>query len=94
MMLCTLKSMHFSSPGEMKDSISLKKAAVWDGDWSVSNEIPGWIINTSTRTLLLSPKRITDLNQLMDMPPSQRWTSCKKLERVIGKLRSMHLAIS
>ena len=88
-----IKNMYPTVKGELKDSISLKKASTGDGDWSASEEILGWIINTSTGTISLSPKRITDLNQLLDPPSSQRRMSRKKLERLIGKLRSMHLAI-
>ena len=90
--LHALKSMYPSIPREMKDSISLKKAAAGDRDWSVTKEILGWIINTSTGTLSLFPKHITNLNQLLD-PPTQRRMSHKKLERLIGTLRSIHLAI-
>ena len=64
-----------------------------DGNWKVSKEILGWIINTSSGTISLSPKRISDLNMLLDIPPSQRHISCKKLERLIGKIQLMHLVI-
>ena len=67
--LHALKSMYPSIPREMKDSISLKKAAAGDRDWSVTKEILGWIINTSTGTLSLFPKHITNLNQLLDPHP-------------------------
>ena len=63
-----LKSMYPSVPGEMKNSIRPKKLAAGDGDWSVSKEIILWIINTSTGTHTLSPKCITNLNQLLNTP--------------------------
>ena len=79
--------------GELKDSIDLKKATAGDGDWEVSKVILGWIINTSKGTISLSPKCLSDLYQLLDISPAQQCMSRKKLERLIGKLRSMHLAI-
>ena len=50
-------------------------------------------MNTDEGTLRLSPKRKAELGTLLDIPPSQRRISTKKLERLIGKLRSMHLAV-
>ena len=51
------------------------------------------MVNTKDGTLRLSPKRKAELKTLINIPPTQRWMSTKTLERLIGKLRSMHLAI-
>ena len=51
------------------------------------------MVYTKDGTLRLSPKRKAELGTLLDIPPSQRRISTKNLERLIGKLRSMHLAI-
>ena len=51
------------------------------------------MVDTEDGTLRLSPKRKAKLGTLLDIPPSQCRISTKKLERLIGKLRSMHLAI-
>ena len=91
--LRTLKSVYPTVDGELKDSISLKKVKAGDGYWSVSKEILGWMINSASGTISLSPKRITDLAILLNIPPTQHRMSRKKLERLIGKLRSMHLVI-
>ena len=91
--LSKLKTIYPAVDGEVKNSVSLKKARAGDGNWSVSKEILGWIINSASGTISLSPKRITDLNTLLDIPPTQHRMSRKKLERLIGKLRSMHLAV-
>ena len=53
----------------------------------------GWVINTKAGTLRLSARRLKDLRQLLSIPLTQRQISRKKIERLIGKLRSMHLAI-
>ena len=92
-MVSKLKSIYPTVDGEVKNSISLKKARAGNVNWSVSKEILGWIINSASGTFSLSPKRITHLSTLLDIPPAQHRISRKKLERIIGKLRSMHLAI-
>ena len=58
--------------GELKDSIGLKKTTAGDGDWEVSKVILGWIINTSKGNISLSPKRLSDLSQLLDISPAQQ----------------------
>ena len=51
------------------------------------------MVDTEDGTLRLPPKRKAELGTLLNIPPSQCRISTKKLERLIGKLRSMHLAI-
>ena len=65
----TLKSVYPTVDGELKNSISLKKAQAGDGDWSVSKEILGWIINSAAGTISLLPKCIAELTTLLDPPP-------------------------
>ena len=91
--LRALKEIVPSLPAEVKDSVSLKKALQGDGDWATIKEILGWILDTGTGTLRLSKKRMTELLELLDILPTQRRMSTKNLERLIGKLRSMHLAV-
>ena len=43
--------------------------------------------------MCLPPKQLAELKILLAIPPSQRRMSTKKLERLIGKLLSMHLVI-
>ena len=69
-----------SLPAEAKDSFSLKKAMQGDRDWVTTKDILVWIVNTDTGTLRLSPKRMAELVTLLDIPPSQRQISTKKLE--------------
>ena len=51
------------------------------------------MINTHRGNLSLSFKQCLELISLLEIPDSQRLISLKKLERLIGKLRSMHLAV-
>ena len=91
--LRALKEIFPSLPAETKDSVSLKKELQGDGEWTTTKEILGWMVDTEYGTLRISPKRKAELGSLLNIPPSQRRISTKKLERLIGKLRSMHLAI-
>ena len=91
--LRAIKEIFPSLPNNPKDSVSLKKALQGDGDWKTTKEILGWMVNTEDGTLQLSPKRKAELKTLINVPPTQRQMSTKKLERLIGKLRLMHLAI-
>ena len=53
-----------------------------------------WIINTVNVTLSHHPELLEDLTHLLDIQPTQQQMSHKKLERLIGKLRSIHLITS
>ena len=79
--LGALKEIFPSLPTEVKDSVSLKKAMEVDRDWATTKEILGWVVYTAAGGTLL------------EIPPSQCRISTKKLERLIGKLRSMNLAV-
>ena len=88
-----IKEMYPSLANGIKDYTSLKKATLGDGNWAQIKEILRGIINTKDGTLSLSPKRFKDLITILFIPPTQRRMSIKKLEQIIGKLHSMHLAI-
>jgi hypothetical protein len=88
-----IKRIFPSLPSEIKDFVSLKKASSGDGDWANLKELPGWVVDTANGTLRLSSSRRAELLSLLDIPPTQRQMSRKKLEWLIGKLHSMHLAV-
>ena len=71
----------------------MKKELQVDGDWAHIKEIFGCLISNQDGTLRLPPKWLVELKIILAIPPSQRRMSTKKLERLIGKLRSMHLPI-
>ena len=73
---------------------SLKKALSRDGDWVRVKEILGWVINTHRGTFTLFYKHQLDLLSLLVIPTTQRRISVKNLERLIGKIHSMHLNVS
>ena len=88
-----LNEIYPSLAGKLKDSISLKKAVYGDVDWAQIKEIMGWITTTRDSKLRLSSKRLRDLVTILAIPPTQRQMSQKRLEKLIGKLCSMYLAI-
>ena len=78
---------------EVKDSVSLKNSMQDNCDWDRVKEILGCIISTHYSTLRLPPKRLAELKILLVIPSSQRRMSTKKLDRLIEKFQSIHLAI-
>ena len=69
-------------PGETKDSVSVKKLMAGKGDLNYKKEVLGWRI-----------AKHLELLQLLAIPDMQRRMGRKKLERLVGKIRSMHLAV-
>ena len=54
----------------------------------------GWIIDTMLMTIHLPPHRVERLAEILAIIPStQKRTSLKKWHKVLGKLRSMALAL-
>ena len=56
-------------------------------------EVLGWILDTEAGTVTLPERKLEELLTLVDIPPTQRRMGRKDLERLVGKLRSMHLAV-
>ena len=80
-------------PDKVKGSSSLKEALARDGDWDMAKEILVWVIDTRPGTLALSYKLRLEILSILATPPNQRHASTKKLERLVRKIRSMHLAL-
>ena len=88
-----LKSIFPSLPGEAKDLVLVKKLLAGEGDWEFVKKVPGWIIDTEAGTVALPERKLQELQDLLDIPTSQQQLGKKELERLVGKLRSMHLAV-
>ena len=88
-----LKWLFLSLPGELKDSVILKKLVAGEGDCTCVKEVLGWILDTEAGTVTLPERKLKELLTLVDIPPTQRRMGRKDLERLVGKLRSMHLAV-
>ena len=93
LLLRAIKEFFPSVPEETKYSISLKKALQGDVSWIPVKEVLVWILNTKQGALQLSEKRHLELQELLDISSNQRRISVDKLRHLIGKLRSLHLAV-
>ena len=91
--LCALKEILPSITGEIKDSASLKKGLAGYWEWKKTKEILGWVVDKKKGTLWLSTKLKAYLLSLLNAPHTRQLMAVKFLERLIGKLRSMHLAV-
>ena len=52
-----------------------------------------WIIDTEAGKVALPERKLQELRDLLGTPISQRRMGWKELERLVGKLCSMHLAV-
>ena len=94
MVLKGIKDVFPSLPADIKNSIILKKAQQGDGDWVVQKEILGWIFKSEAGMFQLPSLRLKELKAFLDISPTQRCIAVPKLRSLIGKLRSMHLAVA
>ena len=78
--------------GEAKAPVSVKKILDGEGYWECIKDVLGWIIDTKAGTVAFLERKLQELRELLDNPISQRSMGQKDLERLVGKLLSMHLA--
>ena len=71
----------------------MKKLVAVEGDWTCVKEILRWILGTEAGTVTLPERKLEELLPLVNIPPTQRRMGRKYLERLVGKLRSMQLAV-
>ncbi|KAL3810349.1 hypothetical protein ACHAXA_003078 [Cyclostephanos tholiformis] len=77
-----------------QEPVSLSKLQKGDCSWSTMKSVLGWIIDTSTLTIHLPSHRAARLAEILaSIPRTQRRTSITKWHTVLGKLRSMSLAL-
>ena len=72
----------------------VKKLLAGEGDWECFKEVLGWIIDTEAGTIALPDCKLQELRDLLDIPLSQRRMGRQDLERLVGKLRPMHLPVT
>ena len=78
---------------DLKDLVIVKKLLAGEGVWTCVKVVLGWILDTYSGTLTLLDRNLEDLLTLVDIPTTQRRMGKKDLEHLVGKLRSMHLAV-
>ena len=77
-----------------KDPNSVKKLRKGDGSFTTVKVVLGWLLDTVAGTIELPPHRLERLMELLEAFPKSR-KSCPKreLQRLVGELRSMIIAI-
>jgi hypothetical protein len=77
-----------------REPISVDKLQKGDACWETRKKILGMIIDTVLMTLELPPRRQQRLSALLDsIHPSQKCLSLNAWHRLLGKLRSMSIAL-
>ena len=64
-----------------------------EGDWTCMKDVLGWLIYTEAGMVDLLERKNLELLKLLSIPAIQRRMVRKELERLVRKLRSMHLAV-
>ena len=64
-----------------------------EGDWTYAKEVLGWKIDTEDGMVALSKQKTQEITQLLAIPAMQRHIVRKELERLVGKLLYMYLAM-
>jgi hypothetical protein len=73
---------------------SVKKLLKGDAMWAARKTVLGWVLDMVDKTIQVPPHRVEWLHAILaGIPPTQRCTSTKKWQQVIGKLCSMALAV-
>ena len=80
-------------PGEAKYLVSVKKLLAGEGDLECFKEVLGRIIDTKARTVALPERKLQEMRDLLGILTTQQRMGRKELERLVGKLHSMHLVV-
>ena len=71
----------------------MKKLLEGEGDWICVKEVMGWILDTESGTVNLPEKNLEELLTLVYIPTTQHRMVRKNQEPLVGKLRSMQIAM-
>ena len=83
-----------SIPGELKDSVSVKKLVAGEGGWTFVKGVLGWILDTEAGAFTLPERKLKELLTLVDIHTTQCRMVRKDLESLVGKFCSMNLAVT
>ena len=79
---------------QRKEFLSFKKLEEGDCSWSTCQTMLGWIFDFINMTITLPPHRVARLKEIVSsIPRSKRRVGVDKWHRILGKLRSMALAL-
>ncbi|KAL7558470.1 hypothetical protein ACA910_011645 [Epithemia clementina (nom. ined.)] len=77
-----------------QEPASIKKMMKGDATWQTPKTVLGWVLDTVAYTLELPPHRQARLFQILNsVPPTTKHIATKTWHQLVGKLRSMVLAI-
>jgi len=77
-----------------QELVSLKKLVTGDGQWSTQKTVLSWILDTQQLTLALPPHQVDRLHDILaTIPQSRTRVSAHHWHQLLGKLRSMVLAL-
>jgi hypothetical protein len=89
-----LRALDAEDDDHRKEPASTKKLKQGDAHWGTRKLILGWIIDTILLTLELLQHCKDRLRELLDeIPVTQKRTSVKKWQQILGEFRSMAIAI-
>ena len=79
---------------QRKEVLPMKKLEAGDCLWSTCQTMLGWIVDSVNMTISLTPHRVAWLKEIVSsIPITQHSVGVDKWHRVLGKLRSMALAL-
>jgi hypothetical protein len=88
------RSLNDTDGPHRQEPASIKKLLKCDATWSTRNTVLGWVLDIVNKTIQLPIHRVERLHTILaSIPATQRRTSTKKWQQVIGELRSMALAV-
>jgi hypothetical protein len=91
---CVFRGLHATDGTHRQEPASVKKLLKGDATWATRKTVLGWVLDTVDKTIQLPPHRIDRLHSILaGIPGTQRRTSTKKWQQVVGELRSMTLAV-
>jgi hypothetical protein len=77
-----------------QEPASVKKLRKGDAYWATRKEVLGWVLDCTQMTIELPSRRLLRLWEILDsVSLSQKRTSKKKWQQILGELRSMTIAI-
>jgi hypothetical protein len=77
-----------------QEPASVKKLLKGDTTWATSKTVLGWVLDTVAKTIQPPLHWVERLHTILaGIPSTQRRTSTKKWQQVIGELRSMAFSV-
>jgi hypothetical protein len=91
---CVFRGLNNTDGPHQQEPAFVKKLLKGDATWANRKTVLDWVLDTVDKTIQLPPHRVERLHAILaGIPSTQRRTSTKKWQQVIGKLRSMALAV-